>query len=186
MRKEFNHLVAVMNKYDLYDVADEVGVALNELSNKIAEADKRMECAVRTSKDINKVISKFTENIDKGLDIQMSVGEFDTILLGTNDIELALDLEDGICVEDNWYGIFKEPEAYAPPKPYNPPQDNEAIKDIIARLKELNVDGETMEYIIKEVGMTDQMLRQLVLKSPESTTLELIDEKNAIIFGSYK
>ena len=33
---------------------------------------------------------------------------------------------------------------------------------VIFLLKESNVDGETMEYIIEQVGMRDQMIRQLV------------------------
>ena len=35
------------------------------------------------------------------------------------------------------------------------------IYDIILELKSIEVDGETMEYILDKVGMTDQMLKQL-------------------------
>lgn len=38
------------------------------------------------------------------------------------------------------------------------------IEDIISRLKKVDVDGETMQYILEEVGMSDQILRQLVRK----------------------
>ncbi len=34
-----------------------------------------------------------------------------------------------------------------------------------------------MQYIIDSVGMTDQMLRQLVLSNPESDTKDLLEEK---------
>jgi len=34
--------------------------------------------------------------------------------------------------------------------------------EIVAMLKSIDVDGETMEYIIRQVGMDDQMARQLV------------------------
>jgi hypothetical protein len=38
---------------------------------------------------------------------------------------------------------------------------------VIAALKEINVDGETMEHIINEVGMRDQMIKQLVTNEQE-------------------
>lgn len=37
----------------------------------------------------------------------------------------------------------------------------ERIEYIIQMLSEMDVDGETMEYIIKQVGMEDQMRKQL-------------------------
>jgi hypothetical protein len=36
---------------------------------------------------------------------------------------------------------------------------------IIEYLKEMDVDGETMEYILRGVGMEDQMLKQLLMKA---------------------
>ena len=36
------------------------------------------------------------------------------------------------------------------------------IKDIISKLRIIGVDGETMQYILKSVGMEDQMLSQLM------------------------
>ena len=35
------------------------------------------------------------------------------------------------------------------------------VKMVIKTLKEIEVDGETMQYILKEVGMDEQMLQQL-------------------------
>jgi hypothetical protein len=37
------------------------------------------------------------------------------------------------------------------------------IKDIISKLRIIGVDGETMQYILKSVGMEDQMLSQLMM-----------------------
>jgi len=54
---------------------------------------------------------------------------------------------------------------------------HERVMRIIDQLKEVDVDGETMEYIIKQVGMEQQMLRQLVLGSDATELLELIKEK---------
>ena len=41
----------------------------------------------------------------------------------------------------------------------------------------MDVDGETMQYILNKVGMEDQMHRQLVMTMPTEKTLELLDEK---------
>ena len=39
------------------------------------------------------------------------------------------------------------------------------VEAIIEVLKHVDVDGETMQYILKETGMEDQMLKQLMLTS---------------------
>jgi hypothetical protein len=41
----------------------------------------------------------------------------------------------------------------------------------------MDVDGETMEYIINQVGMEQQMLRQLVMKHPTEWTIRILFEK---------
>ncbi len=40
---------------------------------------------------------------------------------------------------------------------------DQAVETIINMLKNIDVDGETMEHIIGEVGMLDQMTRQLIM-----------------------
>ena len=54
------------------------------------------------------------------------------------------------------------------------------IYDIIQELKSIEVDGETMEYIIKEVGMEYQMLRQLMLTLPIEEIENLIEERKEL------
>ena len=44
----------------------------------------------------------------------------------------------------------------------NSPMDDPRVEQIISMLKDLDVDGETMEYILRQVGMEDQMANQLV------------------------
>jgi hypothetical protein len=51
------------------------------------------------------------------------------------------------------------------------------VETIIDMLNHIEVDGETMEYILEQVGMTDQMLRQLIMNNPESETKDLLEEK---------
>jgi hypothetical protein len=59
---------------------------------------------------------------------------------------------------------------------------NNRVESIIGMLKSLTqtgdcVDGETMQYILESVGMDDQMLRQLIMRNPQSDTIDLLAEK---------
>lgn len=40
--------------------------------------------------------------------------------------------------------------------------DRKVILNVIQQLKDIEVDGETLQYIIEKVGMEDQMLKQLI------------------------
>lgn len=51
------------------------------------------------------------------------------------------------------------------------------INDVIKWFQTNEVDGETTEAIIKEIGMQEQMLRQLIMSAPMSLVQELIEEK---------
>lgn len=46
-----------------------------------------------------------------------------------------------------------------------------------------DVDGETMEEIIRGVGMEDQMLRQLIMTMPLETIYELLEERGLLELG---
>jgi hypothetical protein len=48
---------------------------------------------------------------------------------------------------------------------------------VIYYLNAIEIDGDTMEYIIKEVGMKQQMLRQLIMSSPLKEVQTLLEEK---------
>jgi len=50
----------------------------------------------------------------------------------------------------------------------NDPAIEFAVHHIIDMLRTIDVDGETMEYILEQVGMEDQMHRQLSSKEIES------------------
>ena len=41
------------------------------------------------------------------------------------------------------------------------------VQNIIDKLRFLEVDGETMQYILKKIGMEDQMLKQLISTAEE-------------------
>lgn len=42
------------------------------------------------------------------------------------------------------------------------------------------VDGETMEYILRAIGMEEQMLRQLMLSAPMEQVEYLMEEKKEL------
>lgn len=48
---------------------------------------------------------------------------------------------------------------------------------VIQQLKHMEVDGETMQYILKQVGMEDQMLRQLIMTQPLYLVHDLHNER---------
>lgn len=50
-------------------------------------------------------------------------------------------------------------------------------QSIIQQLKAMDVDGETMQYILKQVGMEYQMLRQLMLTMPSEQVEYLMQEQ---------
>ena len=51
---------------------------------------------------------------------------------------------------------------------------------IIEQLKSIDIDGETLEYIINGVGMSYQMLRQLTIKSSDFDINNIISERDEI------
>lgn len=111
MRKEFYELVEIMIEWHLFQKDDDVDVALTNLSNKIDEVEKRIECAVRSAREVNNLISKYTEDVDNHKPINMSVDDHDFILNRTNDVDIALALDDNMCVADNWYNLFSPKES---------------------------------------------------------------------------
>jgi len=58
--------------------------------------------------------------------------------------------------------------------------EEQAISNVINMLNEIEVTGEMMESIIREVGMEDQMLRQLVMKASEEELINFLDEKREL------
>jgi hypothetical protein len=55
-----------------------------------------------------------------------------------------------------------------------------SVETVIDILKHMDIDGETMEHILREVGIEDQMLKQLLLKANYETLVQLILERNEI------
>jgi len=113
----------------------------------------------------------------------------------TEDYTTEHEIKD-LCVQVQWLdekskgqvsggyllGMFKEDFELpsVPTSLCNIPQTHEFVKDIISKLKVIDVDGETMQYILKEVGMEEQMLRQLIMSSTETNTKDLVEERRIL------
>jgi hypothetical protein len=54
------------------------------------------------------------------------------------------------------------------------------VEEIIGMLRHMNVDGETMEYILEQTAMKTQMLRQLLLKADKDVLWDLSLEREKL------
>jgi len=70
MRTEFNNLVETLKTWDLYQVGDEVDIAISELESTIAEVEKRMQCVTNTNKDIRTLVS-YKEDVLSNNDFEL-------------------------------------------------------------------------------------------------------------------
>jgi hypothetical protein len=77
--------------------------------------------------------------------------------------ETTITTEDGrtliITWEDNYYKSYRV--IYETPL-MESSFKRDVVKEIIKKLQTIDVDGETMQYILEKVGMEDQMLKQLI------------------------
>ena len=54
------------------------------------------------------------------------------------------------------------------------------VEEVVAMLKHIQVDGETMQCILERVGMEDQMLRQLVMSQPIGEVEYVFEERKQL------
>jgi hypothetical protein len=52
------------------------------------------------------------------------------------------------------------------------------VKEVIDTLIRIDIDGETMQYILEQVGMEDQMLKQLISISNDRDINYYLELKN--------
>ena len=119
MKSEFNLLKGLLFDSNTYSANgdcnwSEVSALLEKLEDKIDEVEKRMECAIRSAKEITNAICKYSEDVDNQVLLRMHVNDHDSIFRGSDDIKIALDMKDDMCVVDNWYDLFSPKEE---PKP---------------------------------------------------------------------
>jgi hypothetical protein len=136
-------------------------------------------------KDVNYFItqaSRCTQN-EFELDFVDVIEVYDT-----SSVTLTTEDDQSLIISFDEKGNFK---SYFVNKEYITAQMSESsyvkerINQAIGILKNLtwrgdSVDGETMQYILKEVGMEDQMLRQLVMSQPIEEVRYLIEEREEL------
>ena len=54
------------------------------------------------------------------------------------------------------------------------------VNQVINILREMEVDGETMQYILEKVGMEDQMLKQLIMSQPIEEVRYMFEEREEL------
>ena len=114
MKSEFNELVETLKRWELFQTGDDVDIALTKLLNKINEVDKRINCSILSTREISKRLSNYTNDIDSGLLIKMSISDHDSIINSANDVFISLDLDNDMCVFSNWYNLFSPTEEIKP------------------------------------------------------------------------
>ena len=112
MKKEFNELVSTLKRWDLYHKNDEVYIALTDLEKKIDEVMKRIDCAVRSNQDSNLIVMQFVDGFQDEGDTQQTLSDvdFETLQRSVYDVDVALNLNDTECIDENWYKLFEPKE----------------------------------------------------------------------------
>jgi len=121
--------------------------------------EQQLEHRLAMVADDLKVIRKFItqQGLTKTFEMPSSTSE--EAFTNLNNIEIACDLTSNECLSWQYYKA-------------------EEVNEIIKKLKEIEVDGEQMQYILEKVGMTDQMHRQLVMRNPKDTEILLQERKS--------
>jgi len=116
MKKEFNELVSTLKRWDLYHKNDEVYIALTDLEKKIDEVMKRIDCAVRSNQDSNLIVMQFVDGFQDEGDTQQTLSDvdFETLQRSVYDVDVALNLNDTECIDNNWYELFEPKEELKP------------------------------------------------------------------------
>ena len=110
-------------------------------------------------KDLDYFITEASNNTQRGFEL-----DFADVIEVYDEHETQITTECGRTVIITWCsnGYYQSYQVI-----YETPQMESTFKrdvviDIIKKLRAIDVDGETMQYILEKVGMEDQMLKQLI------------------------
>lgn len=106
LSKQFEILVATLQKYDLYKDEDEVSHELALLRDVIDEVEKRIFLADKTAKRVYGTISTYTKEVDGGKPFIMGVTDHDVIHTGMIELETLMNLDDDQPSDENWENLF--------------------------------------------------------------------------------
>lgn len=124
------------------------------MENTIKEFEHRIAMIYDDLVQIRKFI--YDNNLDEIFQRKTHVSDEAWTLL--NNIEIACDLNSDECLT---WRTFNDPA-------------NKIIED----LKAMDVDGETMQYILEKVGMSDQVLKQLIVSSKTQDIESFLELRN--------
>jgi hypothetical protein len=175
MRNEINKLKETLSN---------VIIALNELESEIKEVKYEPKVLIPKGTILEWKATMNSYNVKGGAKARVTKDWTinDESEDNTIDIEFIDELRNGQEQGGYFRWMFNEEFVeVAPTELCKTPQTNEFVKDIIAKLKVIDVDGETMQYILEQVGMDGQMLYQLI-KSCEhlEQVEEIIDEAKTL------
>ncbi len=134
MRKELNKLIENLERFSAID-DDAVGVALDNLYNKISEVEKRLVCVVKTNKDIQDGVHKIIETNDSITASDCIL--HDEVLRATYDVAIAVNLNDNEPIEENWYGLFDKQKSEI-----EKDKQRREIEKLVERLEMIENDSE--------------------------------------------
>jgi hypothetical protein len=129
--------------------------------------------------DVNYFLDQAENSTQKEFELDWAdvINVFDT-----NSTELTTECGRTVVItwEDNYYKSYKV--IYETAQMSEGEFVRNRIEQIINNLRSLTlkgdcVDGETMQYILKEVGMEDQMLKQLIMSQPIEEVRYMIEER---------
>ena len=123
------------------------------MKNTVEQLEHRLAMVEDDIAQLRKFI--YAKGLDETFQKPTDVGDEAWTIL--NNIEIACDLNSDECL--TW-------------RVYNYPAEQ-----VIRDLKAMDVDGETMQYILEQVGMSDQMLKQLIVSSKTQELTSLLELK---------
>ena len=108
-------------------------------------------------RDVDYFITEASNNTQRGFEL-----DFADVIEVYDEHETQITTECGRTIIIHWYsnGYYQSYQVI-----YETPQMEQHaanVNRVINILKDIDVDGETMQYIIEKVGMEDQMLKQLI------------------------
>jgi len=115
-------------------------------------------------RDLDYYIAEASNNTQRGFEL-----DFADVIEVYDTNETTITTECGRTVIITWCskGYYESYQVI-----YETPQmestfKRDVVMDIIKKLRAIDVDGETMQYILEKVGMEDQMLKQLISTADE-------------------
>jgi len=111
-------------------------------------------------RDVNYYIVQASNSTQREFELDFAdvIDVFDT-----NSIDLTT--EDGRTLAIYWYvdGYYQGYQVIKEPETMLMQSHPGMVEEVISMLRHMEIDGETMQYIIEKVGMSNQIMRQLML-----------------------